>query len=45
MMLNFAESGHPVFQATSALAEENFKKAKVVERRLFTATEAKKPLN
>ena len=37
MMLNFAEIGHPVFRATSAL-ERKIKKVKSVERSPFTAT-------
>ena len=38
MMLNFAESGHLVFRATSAPVKE-------VVRRPFISTEVKKPLN
>ena len=46
MMLNFAESGHPVFRATSA-SERGELKSKAErrgeERSAFTSTEVKKP--
>ena len=45
MMLNFAESGHPVFRATALERGELKKKTKEVERSPFTSTEVKKPLN
>ena len=44
MMLNFAESGHPIFRATSAL-ERGELRSKESERSLFTSTVVKKPLN
>ena len=48
MMLNFAERGHPVFRATSAVERGELKKkkkTKEVERSPFTSTEVKKPLS
>ena len=45
MMLNFAESGHPVFRATSALDRGELKKQRKRVRSLFTSTVVKKPLN
>ena len=43
MVLNFAESGYPVFRTISA-SEENLE-AKEVGRSPSTSTEVKKPLN
>ena len=44
MMINFAESGHPVFRANSALERRELK-TKEKERHLFTSTVVMKPLN
>ena len=43
MMLNFAESGHPVFRATSALGKGELKNKG--QRNLFTSTAVMKPLS
>ena len=47
MMLNFAESGHPAFRATSASERWEIckKKTEEEERNPYTSTEVKKPLN
>ena len=45
MMINFVENGHPMFQATSACGKRRDEKVKEVERKPFTTTEVKKPLN
>ena len=45
MMLNLAESSHPIFRATGALEKGDLRSKKKRERSLFTLTVAKKPPN
>ena len=44
MMINFAESGHPIFQATSSMGRGELK-SKSGGKKPLTTTEVKKPLN